>query len=183
MMNERCGLGLAYIPLTKALLMLFWSRYLMKYPVYRNQYPSIMDLEFWLLTQTRKSQHSRIQLEQEMSFFRRLIQRIPDITLPFPFRFGVNDLNGLLLHLHFLILEFSHPRSNQLNQTELAKSESHILKPRRLTNKYIYHPSLRIACDTGPHPPFQSNLSVSRLPAHNLIAKPQAIRRRTHAYF
>jgi hypothetical protein len=107
----------------------------MKYPVYRNQYSSIMDRESWLLTQTRKSQHSRIQLEQEMSFLRRLIQRIPDITLPFSFRLGVNDFDGLLLHLHFLILEFSHPLSNQLNQTELAKSESHTLKPRP-TNIY-----------------------------------------------
>jgi hypothetical protein len=40
MLNERCDFGLAYIPLTKALLMLFWSRYLMKYPVQMYQYPS-----------------------------------------------------------------------------------------------------------------------------------------------
>jgi hypothetical protein len=107
----------------------------MKYPAHLYQHSFILVLESRLLTQTRESQDSSIQLEQEMSLLRRLIQRIPDITLPFSFRLGVNDFDGLLLHLHFLILEFSHPLSNQLNQTELAKSESHTLKPRP-TNIY-----------------------------------------------
>jgi hypothetical protein len=92
----------------------------MKYPVHLYQHP-YLEIESWLLTQTRKSQDSSIQLEQEMPFLWRLVQRIPDITLPFPFRLGVDDLDGLLLHLHFLIVEFGHFCSNRLDQTQTCE--------------------------------------------------------------
>ena len=60
------------------------------------------------LTQTCKRQHCQIQFEQEVSFLRRFAQRIPDVALPFSFQLRIDDFDGMLLDLDFLVLEFGH---------------------------------------------------------------------------
>jgi hypothetical protein len=89
------------------------------------------ELVSFQLTQTRKSQHCQIQFEQEVSFLGRFSQRVPDIALPFSFRFRINDFDSVLLHLDFLVLEFGHLETKGLEK--LTKSEDQLREP---------HPSL-----------------------------------------
>ena len=79
------------------------------------------------LTQTRKSQHCQIQFEQEVSFLGRFSQRIPNIALPFSFRFHIDDFDSVLLHLDFLVLEFGHLETTRLNK--LTRSEDQLREP------------------------------------------------------
>ena len=73
------------------------------------------------LTQTRKSQHRCIELEQEVSFLWRFVQRVPDIALPLSFRLGIDDFDGLLLHLDFLVFEFGHHQTAELDKLARTK--------------------------------------------------------------